>query len=380
MSRNNTKPIRILHVVGGMNRGGVETWLMHILRNIDRDRFRTDFMVHTDKPCVYDGEVLALGSKIIPCLHPSKPLAYARNFRHIMNEFGPFDVIHSHVHHFSGHILRLARQAGIPVRIAHSHLDTTELHKKARFLRHLYIYLATQMISHNATVGLAASRKAAKALFGTNWEADQRWQLLYCGIDLSSFKLPIDSITVRKELGIPADAFVLGHVGRFMEQKNHGFLIDIMSEVAKREPKTYLLLVGDGELRQAIQQKVTRAGLADKVIFAGVRSDVPRLMLGAMDIFVMPSLYEGLPLVGLEVQSAGLPFLLSDTTTEELDVVMPLIKRLSLSQPALDWAQEVLALRNTEPEISRSDALTLMKETGFNITSSIKNLEKVYYG
>src|SRR5208337_3468794 len=134
-------PIRILQVVGGMERAGVETWLMHVLRQIDRDRFRMDFLVHTDHPCAYDEEIHSLGSKIIPCLRPSRPWTYARNFTRILREHGPYDVVHSHVHHFSGYVVRLAHRAGIPLRISHSHNDTTNLEARSGMIRHAYLSL-----------------------------------------------------------------------------------------------------------------------------------------------------------------------------------------------------------------------------------------------
>src|SRR6476469_699947 len=134
------RPIRILHVVGGMNRGGVETWLMHVLRNIDRDRFHMDFLVHTEQACSYDEEIRALGSRIIPCVGSnSKPWLYAQNFKHILHEYDTYEIIHSHVHHYSGHILRLAHKAGIPIRIAHSHLDSSPLEAKSGWLRRFYL-------------------------------------------------------------------------------------------------------------------------------------------------------------------------------------------------------------------------------------------------
>ena len=125
INQHDRNSIRILHVVGGMDPGGVETWLMHILRNIDRDRFHMDFIVHTNKHCAYDDEICTIGSKIIPCLHPNQPWTYAANFRRIVNEHGPYDIVHSHVHHFSGYVLRLAKQLGIRTCIAHSHNDTS---------------------------------------------------------------------------------------------------------------------------------------------------------------------------------------------------------------------------------------------------------------
>ena len=380
MAPSSVRPIRVMHVVGGMNRGGAETWLMHVLRNIDRDEFKMDFVVHTDQPCAFDEEIRGLGSKVIPCMHPSSPVAYARNLNRIMHRYGPYDVVHSHVHNYSGYILWLARRAGVSIRIAHSHLDTSDFDNAASLTRRLYVSATKRMVRRNATHGLAASDKAAKALFGEKWEADARCQILYCGIDLAPFAGPVDAAVVRKELGIPADAFVIGHVGRFMEQKNHTFLIDIAAEVARREPMMRLLLVGDGPLRASIEQKVAEAGLSDKVVFAGTRPDVSRLMLGAMDVFVMPSLYEGLPLVGMEVQSAGLPLVVSDTVTEELDVVKPLVRRVALSKQASAWADEVLVSRKTSSAISQAQALSHMERSGFNIALSMKGLEGVYRG
>lgn len=370
--------IRILHVVGGMNRGGIETWLMHILRHIDRDRFRMEFLVHTTQPCAYDKEIRALGGKIIPCLDPSQPRLYARNFKRILREYGPYDIIHSHVHHFSGYVLRLAQQAGVPVRIAHSHNDTSSIQAKAGLYRRLYFVLTKWWIARYATLGLGASRKAVADLFGPVGETDPRWRVLYCGIDLTPFRDFINPVSVRTELGIPADAFVIGHVGRFCEQKNHVFLVDIAAEVAKREPRMRLLLVGDSSLRPDIEQKVAQLGLTDRVIFAGGRSDVPRLMLGAMDVFLLPSLYEGLGLVLLEAQAARLPCIFSDVVPEEADVVKPLVQRLSLSQPASAWAEAVLAAPGAASTITQAEALAGVEKRSFNIETSVKALTQLY--
>jgi glycosyltransferase involved in cell wall biosynthesis len=233
-------------------------------------------------------------------------------------------------------------------------------------------------INQNATIGFAASQKAAEALFGSAWKADPRWHLLYCGVDLKPFRTPVQPLAIRTELGIPTDAIVVGHVGRFWEQKNHTFLIDILVELAKREPKVRLLLVGEGPLRSVIEQRVVQARVADKVIFAGARPDVPQLMLGAMDVFVFPSLYEGLGLVGIEAQAAGLPFVLSDTIPEEISVVPSLIRRLSLSQPAREWAETILSINRKRPSSSQEYALSLIEKTPYNIDYNVKLLESMY--
>jgi len=371
-------PIRILHVVGGMNRGGVETWLMHVLRHIDRDRFQMDFLVHTEKPCPYDDEASALGSKIIPCLSPSKPWLYGRNFKRILREYGPYDIVHSHVHHFSGYVLYLAKQAGVPVRIAHSHNDTSAIDAKARLHRRLYLTLTKWLIDRYATLGLAASYKVATVLFNRAWKTDSRWQILYCGVDLTPFRELVDSVAIRAEFGIPADAFVVGHVGRFEEQKNHQFLIDIVAEIALREPKMHLLLIGDGSLRSEIQQKVISHGLANHVTFAGLRPDVPRLMLGAMDLFLLPSSHEALGLVLIEAQAAGLPCVFSDVVPEEANAIKPLVRQVSLSKSASDWAEAVISARSRVLAIAQADTLPVLEHSPFNIVVSVKKLAEVY--
>jgi glycosyltransferase involved in cell wall biosynthesis len=139
-----------------------------------------------------------------------------------------------------------------------------------------------------------------------------------------------------------------------------------------------LLLVGDGSYRPVIKDKIQQMGLTPYVIFAGLRSDVPRLMLGAMDIFILPSLYEGLPVVGIEAQAANLPFILSDVITEELDRVKPLIHRISLSQPASVWAETILSARNTVSNITEADSLAILEYSHFNIACSVDSLTKIY--
>jgi glycosyltransferase involved in cell wall biosynthesis len=378
MSAFEQRPVRVLHVVGGMNLGGVETWLVHLLRHTDRACFQMEFLVHTADPCDYDDEIQTTGSKVIRCPHHKRPAVYARTFERILREHGPYDVVHSHVHHYGGYVLRLAHQAGVRVRIAHSHSGNSTRQEQASLLRGVYLCLMKRLVYLHATVGLAASRKAAVALFGPDWSADGRWRILYCGIDLAPFERTPNPSVVRAEFGIPDDALVVGHVGRFAEPKNHRFLVDIYAEVVRREPRAWLLLVGDGPQRTAIERVVARKGLAERVTFAGLRHDVPRLMSGAMHVFVLPSLYEGLPMVGIEAQAAGLPLVLSDAITEELDVVKPLVRRRALSDPPSSWAQALLTAWDTVSVVPRASALSILRESPFNIARSVKLVEQVY--
>ncbi len=372
-------PIRILQVVGTMDRGGAETWLMHILRNIDRHSFQMDFLVSTTAACAYDDEIRTLGGRVIACTEPSNPVKYAQKFTQILREYGPYDIVHSHIHHYNGYIFRLARQAGVPMRICHSHIDSTALEAQAGWLRRQYFKLMTHWIDRYATLGLGCSDVASANLFGKDWKTDRRWQIYYCSIDLQPFAQQVDAASVRAELGIPAAAFVIGHVGRFQEQKNHTFLLDIFVAVLKQEPQAYLLLVGEGPLRSQIEQEAIAKGIGAHTIFAGSRPDVPRLMLGVMDAFVMPSLCEGLPLVGIEVQAAGLKTFLSEAITSEVCLLEPLVARLSLSQPAAVWAAKILQSRQ-QPKIPQIAALTTIQDSSFNIQVGVDKLMQIYRG
>jgi glycosyltransferase involved in cell wall biosynthesis len=360
--------MRILHVVGGLNRGGVETWLLQIFRHIDRSKYQFDFLVHTEKPCAYDDEVRSLGARVIPCLSPSQPVRYAHNLLRILREQGPFDCVHSHVHHFSGFVLTVARWAGVPMRISHSHLDT----QRERG-RKLYRLVMTNMLRIGATAGLAVSRPAARSLFGENWQADPRWRVSHLGIDLEPFSRPLDCAQARAESGISRDAFVVGHVGRFSPQKNHSFLLDIAKQVCTMKTDAIFVLVGDGPLRNAMERKAENLGISQNVLFTGVRGDVVRLMKGVMDVFLLPSLYEGFPLVLIEAQAVGLPCFIADTIASETDIVPQLVTRLSLAESARTWAEFMVA-GESRPE----KVFTLGAMRDFSIDAAVDRLCGVY--
>lgn len=368
--------LSILHVVGAMNRAGVETWLMQVLRRTDRQHFHMDFLVHVDQACSYDDEIRRLGSKVIVCRSPKRPATYSRNFKSVLDEHGPYDIVHSHLHHFTGWVLLLARRSGVPVRVAHSHLDTTLLDGRAGLMRRAYLLLTRHWIRRYATAGLAASRASAQALFGSSWMREPRWRVLHCAIALEPFQQPVDRLALRAQLGIPADAFVVGHVGRFQEQKNHAFLLDIAVEIARREPRMRLVLVGEGPLRPVMEQRARDLAISDRVVFLGSRADVPRLMSGVMDVFVFPSRYEGLGLVLVEAQAAGLPCVLSDAVPPEADLVAPLLRRMALDRSAAAWAAAVVDARH--PALSPREAWEIVARSEFQIDRGVSELMRFY--
>jgi hypothetical protein len=184
---------RILHVMEGMNRSAVQTWLMYILRNIERESFAMDFLVHTTQPYTYDEEIVALGSQIIYCQYPDELWIYASKFKQILCKYGPYDVVHSHVDYFSGYVLRLAQQMGVSTCIAHSYFDTDIVENSAKFSQQLYFTLMKGWIKRYATHGLGFSHNALVNLFGEDWQTDSRWQIL-CPLNLEASLLYLQSI------------------------------------------------------------------------------------------------------------------------------------------------------------------------------------------
>ncbi len=377
-----TSPIRVLHALGCLDRGGIETWLVQILRHADRERFRMDFLVHSMEAGAYDGEVRALGSNVIPCRptglrRPWSYATYPRELRSILNRHGPYDVVHAHLQEFSGYVLRAAAKAGVRARIAHSHTSTPPAECQPGPVRRASDRRRSRWVRRYATLGLACSRLAARSLYGEQWESDGRFRILNYGIDLAPFLDEVDAERERSRLGIPAGARVVGHVGRFVPPKNHAFLVEVIAECVKRRRDVHFLLIGDGPLRPHIQRAIDDRGLSENVVFAGTRGDVPRLMLSAMDLFVFPSLWEGLGNVQLEAQAAGLPLLVSEHLPDEAGIIPGRIERLRLADGPKLWAERILR-RLAEETPDRQEALEMVARSPFALEESAQALLEVY--
>lgn len=369
-------PVRILHVVGLMKRAGTETWLMNVLRGIDRDSYHMDFLTHGDG--AYDDEIRSMGSEVIRCSRPLNPTAYIKQLTSVLRERGPYDIVHSHIHFRSGLVLRVAHAEGVRMRIAHSHNDTSSVQSRSSLARRVYPLLARRWIHRHATDGFAVSRMAARDLFGRNWERDRRWRVMPIGIDVESFDVRCDSAEVRAELGIPANAFVIGHIGRFEEQKNHSLLVEIIACAARRDPNVWALLVGEGPLREQVERKARRLGVDNRIVFAGARADVPRLMLGAMDVFVFPSLFEGLGLALIEAQAAGIPSIVSDKVPPESRIVEPLVEVVSVLDPAEVWAEAISEKNGAAQVLDRGATWAAVANSPYNNKTAIRDLVEMY--
>lgn len=359
---------KVVHVLGAMNVGGVEAWLMTLLRNIDSSQVQHEFIVHSKEKAFYDDEVFELGSNIYHCKHSENPFKYGLNLYRLLKLVKP-DVVHSHVHTFSGIVLLISFMAGVKFRISHSHSDTRVKDKKASFVRRLYLSFMRVLISIFATQKLAVSQLAAECLYGVNWKNKKNCRVVMCGIDLEKYKSTYKDFNMRSNLGIPIDAYVLGHVGRFSEPKNHDFLINIFSELRKKNDKAYLVLVGDGELRGEIEEKVKRLGLKEYVSFLGLRKDVPIIMLSVFDVVVFPSLWEGLPLTLVEAQFANKKVIASSNITSLCDIGLIKFKDLRIA----DWVEEIEI-----DNFCSNKKYDTTKGVNFTIENNIKILNGIY--
>jgi glycosyltransferase involved in cell wall biosynthesis len=264
---------------------------------------------------------------------------------------------------------------GVPIRIAHSH-NSNDLHPRS-VLRGAWRAAMRTAVRKYATAGLACSEAAARFLFGPQWRLDPRFRVLHCGINLEPFETAPSREEMRREFGIPVDAPVIGHVGLFERRKNQAFLLRVGRELLKVRPEVRLLLVGDGPLRPRIESMARRFGMEKNVVFAGQRSDVPRLMLSAMDVFALPSLEEGLAIVLTEAQAAGLHSLASSAVPAEAGVVPGGVEQLPLSEGPKPWAATLLRMLESG-RLDKNVALGAIEQTDFNIGRSCSELARIY--
>lgn len=326
-----SEPVRVAHVMGKMVGGGVESVVMNYYRHIDRKRVQFDFIVDDDSSLVPRDEIEVLGGKVYEVPPYQQLIAYQRTLIELFREQG-WRIVHSHINALSLFPLCAAKRAGVAVRIAHSHSTAG----KGEYARNALKAVLKTQSNRYPTQRLACSRYAGEWLFGRG--ADFR--VLHNAIDLSRFSFHAETrSSARAELGLSEGQLAILHAGRFMEQKNHRFLVDVFEEVSARRPDAVLLFVGDGGLRDKTEGMVAERGLSDRIMFLGQRDDVERLYMAA-DVFCLPSLYEGLPLVSVEAQRAGLQCLLSDSITREVDVTGT-VRFLPIDNAAA-WADEIV--------------------------------------
>lgn len=362
-------PIRVAHIIGKWLGGGVESVVMNYYRHIDRTKIQFDFLCDEDSTNIPYEEIEQLGGRVILIPPYQKVFKYQKELIRIFKE-NNYKIVHSHINTLSVFPLRAAKKAGVKVRIAHSHSTTNKKEWKKNLLKQILRPFSKVY----ATDYMCCSELAGRWLFGDKAYDSGKVYLLNNAIDLDKFKYN-ESLRKekRKELGISDDTLVIGHIGRFVAQKNHDYLIDIFNEVLKKNNNSILLLVGQGPLMEEIKNKVKELKLNDSVRFLGQRNDVNELYQ-AFDVFCLPSLYEGLPVVGVEAQASGLLCILSNAMTKETKV-LDITKFISLNNTPKDWADSIL---DDVKKYKRIDTSKEMTSKNFNIKEEAKKLEKYY--
>lgn len=361
------RPVRIAHIIGKLNAAGVEAVVNNYYKNIDHNKYQFDYYIDSDSSCKPSKDLIDMRARyfVIP--------PYQHLFSHIKTLVRLFKenkylIVHSGMNTLAPISLFAAWMAGVPIRINHNHSTAG----KGEFKRNCLKYCLRPFAKVFANYYCACSKYAGIWLFGKNFFSSGKVTVFNNAVDTSKFAFSTSNRDkLRKELGI-SNKYVIGHIGRFTKQKNHYFLIDIFEQYYKKNSNAVLLLVGIGELQDEIKDAVKKKKLEDAVIFLGKRSDVDELY-SAMDLFVLPSLYEGLPVVGVEAQVSGLPCIFSNEITREVAITEN-VYFLPIDGSVSDWCSQITNFKNLD---LKRDKLKL-KDCSFDIKVQANNLVEYY--
>ena len=355
--------IRILHVLGSLDRGGAETMIMNLYRNIDRSKVQFDFLIHTDRECDYNEEIRSMGGKIysLKRFKGYNLCQYIKQFKDFFIKHPEYEIIHGHMRSTASIYLKIAKSMG-RYTIAHSH-NTSSGNGISALGKNL-IQLPLRYI---ADYYFACSIEAGEWLFGKKIIKSDKFYILKNAIDMGAFVFNQNIRDLkRKELGFE-DFFIIGNVGRF-----HDFTLNLFNEFLKEELNSKLVLVGEGELKSEIKKYADELEINDKVIFLDSRSDINELMM-SFDVFIFPSKYEGLGIVAIEAQSSSLPTLCSDNVPREVKIT-DIIRFISLDDMS-KWIKELKKIKNSKRKIIKKEDVV---KTGYDIKSSSAFLFKFY--
>lgn len=371
-------PVRVLHIVANMNRGGLENFLMNVYRTLDREQIQFDFLVTREVVGAFDEEIRLLGGKVynIPAMTQVGYWKYKKSVYQFFKEHPEYQIVHCHRDALGGIYLKQAYKAQIPTRVAHSHTSKIGEPKSIKgILRSVIKAGLKPLLNKYSTHHFACGTNAGEWLFGKSIPV----QVINNGIELNKYRYTIQTKRqVREELGVDEKTLLIGHVGRFCYPKNHTFLIDIVSQLVQVIPNCKLCLVGEGELEVSIRSKVQTLGLENKVLFLGVREDVPRI-LNAFDLFVFPSLLEGIPVTLIEAQASGLQCLVSNQITSEADLGIHLTQYLPIDT-VVPWIETIKGLTQKMDNMraTRYTNDLQIRLRGYDILQTTKYLENFY--
>lgn len=367
------EPKRVLYILGcAMKHGGTEAFIMNYYRNFDHNKLQIDFIYQGNESGVYDEELLSYGSRIYHVPHKLQdPLGFSRAIASIIRENG-YKVVHSHIDAMNSWPLAIAKWNGVPYRIAHSHSSGIHGTGSNNVLKKIAGNVSRKLLTSIATDFYSCGEEAGLYLFGPSLMEAGCVRIVNNAIDLQAYTYdPEKRAALRKAFHI-GEELVIGHVGRLSEVKNHKKLLEVFACCLKQEPSVKLMLVGDGPLMEPLQQQAADLGIRDHVIFTGARNDVKDL-LNVFDLFVFPSLFEGLSVVAIEAQANGLPCLFSDTIDKKT-AVTPSVNWMPLESASEQWACVLLQL----PRLRYSENGKLLCQAGYDIQTEAKNLMTSY--
>lgn len=362
--------IRVLHSVSNMDRAGIETMLMNYYRHIDRDKVQFDFLCNKKKPGAYDDEIEALGGRIFhtPGLNPAKYFMYLKYMKELFRTHPEYKIIEAHNGALGVYSLHGAKLSGVPVRIFHAHGASITKDWKLPIKLVCKAFLPSNM-THHYTCGIAAAR----CYFGDKIVEASDYEFIPNAIEIDRFKFNLETrnrIRVEYNLG---DKHVLGHVGRFMAQKNHTFLLDVFANLSAKDDKAVLVLLGDGELMDTVKQKAEALGIGDKVYFIGNVGNANE-WYQAFDVFILPSIWEGLPVVGVEAQAADLPCIFSQGVTKEIGFSEDSMF-IGLDESLDKWSDAIIKKFDKS---SREDRTELIRNNNYDIKIEAQKLQERY--
>lgn len=358
--------IRVLVIAGAMNVGGIENQLMHLLRQADKNQFQIDFTTTEDHP-FYQEEMLSLGAKCIqiPKTEGKHFLRYCRALYHVMRESN-YDIVHSHELFHSGMVLLTARIAGVKHRFVHAHnwKDSDDPSKKQSFKRRMYNRIMKTLIQKNATEFIACSTFAGEFLYGKKILEQDNYHLIFNSVDTTKF---IDKFDQKETGDFCEDGWInVLQVGRFTPVKNQLFTAEIAKELKTRNRRIRVLCAGNtgGDYEDSVRRKIEEYGIEENMMLLGVRKDVDTLMRKSK-VFLLPSLYEGMPLVLIEAQASGLPCVTADTYSHEVDFNIGTVKWMSLDDAVSEWADAIeSAVRKNRS--NKTTVINAIQEGGFD--------------
>lgn len=377
-NRKNNRPIRVLHVIGGMNRAGAESMIMNIFRNIDHSRFQFDFLVYSEDKQDFENEIEYLGGRVIhtDLFKTKSPFRMVNTIYRVIRKNGPYDVIHCATLFNSAYPLIASLPFKSMRRITHSH-NTMNVLSSSVFMK-IYEKCAETVIRCLTDIPIACGKEAGDFLFGKKI-FEKSGHVILNSVDIDRFAMPdkVKAAKLSEEYNLKGYKIITS-VARFQQVKNHAFMLKIASCLKQENVKFKMLLVGTGELHSTIKNEIHERELDEEVILMGLRTDIPEI-LSVSDVFIMPSFFEGNPVSLIEAQIAGCHCVISDTITETIDIGLGLIKRVGLDCDSSVWAHKIEGISRTD--IAYSDIARAVKISGYDLDETTRLMCRLYeYG